>query len=180
MARPGAKFVVLCEDVQHETFVRRTLKHLGFNDRPRVERAPGGRGCGEQWVRNRYPIEVKELRRGHVERTLVVTVDADANEVNERLRAFDKALEDASLAPRTKDERIVFVVPRRSIETWIHALSTDPLQGTDETRAYPRFRGDESSCDPAARRLAEYCRERRPVGQQSLEAACAEWRRVFP
>lgn len=179
MAPPAASLVILCEDVQHEAFVRRTLRHLGVKGTPRVERAPGGRGAGEQWVRNRYPVEVKALRRGHVERTLVVTVDADTREVVERLREFDDALRKAGLEAREPGERIVFVVPRRNIETWIAALAQEPPSALEETAAFPKL-PEESACDPMCRRLAERCLDRKAVGQPSLDATCLEWRRLFP
>lgn len=179
MAPPGSSFVILCEDVQHEAFVRRALKHLGIQGIPRVERAPGGRGSGEQWVRNRYPVEVKALRNGHVERTLIVTVDADTQEVEQRLREFDDALKTATQAPREATDRIVFVIPRRNIETWLAALSGEAPQVLDETRLFPRYAGSESACDPMARQLADHCKRRKPIGQPSLAATCVEWRRVF-
>lgn len=181
MALPNAaSFIILCEDVQHESFARRTLKYLGAKGQPRVVRAPGGRGSGEQWVRNRYPLEVKALRGGHVERTLVVVVDADTSTVAERRSQLDLALTSAGHPSRAPGERIILLIPRRNVETWIAALETQPPTLLDESSEFPRLSGEESACDPMCRQLADLCSRRAGLDQPSLAEACLEWRKVFP
>lgn len=55
MAERIAEIVVLVEDRNHENFVHRYLKRLGRKIRNiRVEKAPPGRGAGEQWVRDEW------------------------------------------------------------------------------------------------------------------------------
>jgi hypothetical protein len=54
MSTRKAEFVVLCEDAQHERFIRRYLRELGFNHRQfRVRPYPAGARSGEQWVREK-------------------------------------------------------------------------------------------------------------------------------
>ena len=51
------KVVLLCEDSQQEAFARRFLVRAGWHPRAlRVEKSPQGRGSGEQWVRDRFPV----------------------------------------------------------------------------------------------------------------------------
>lgn len=60
----NVQVVLLCEDRQQEVFARRFLKKTGWNTRElRVEKAPHGRGAGEQYVRDRFPTELADFRR---------------------------------------------------------------------------------------------------------------------
>jgi hypothetical protein len=54
---------------------------------------------------------------------LVVAIDSDTGDINRRLRQFQIALDQERLAPRSNDEAVVHLVPRRSIETWILCLN---------------------------------------------------------
>lgn len=54
MRRVG--IVLLCEDSQHEAFVRRFLKRRRLDTRGlRVRKCPGG--SAEQFVRKEYPVD---------------------------------------------------------------------------------------------------------------------------
>lgn len=58
------KIVLLCEDSQHEAFVRRFLKGMSWNTREiRVEKSPSAGGSAEQWVRENFPRELKIYRQ---------------------------------------------------------------------------------------------------------------------
>jgi ATPase subunit of ABC transporter with duplicated ATPase domains len=58
-----ARIVVLGEDIRHQSFVRRYLYQLDYKTHDmRFESLPGGRGCGEQWVRQRYANAVGSYR----------------------------------------------------------------------------------------------------------------------
>lgn len=111
---------VLAEDSLHQAFVRRFLLRCGFlNHQIRLGDLPGSRGCGEQWVRERYIKEVAAYR-GRASRAntaLVVIIDADRGEISHRSRQLE------SLGARLEGERIVHLIPRRSIETWILCLN---------------------------------------------------------
>jgi ribosomal protein S18 acetylase RimI-like enzyme len=51
MSDRAARMIVLCEDLQHATFIRRLLKALGFpKGRIRVNRFPDGGGAADQYV----------------------------------------------------------------------------------------------------------------------------------
>jgi hypothetical protein len=63
---------------------------------------PAGQQSGEQHVRDRYPVEVKAHRskKNHLDIALIVVIDADTNEVENRLKQLELALKDRSLDPR--------------------------------------------------------------------------------
>ena len=56
MSKRRVQIVILCEDNQHEAFIRRFLKGMGWNNREfRVEKSPSAEGAAEQYVKDRFP-----------------------------------------------------------------------------------------------------------------------------
>src|SRR5262245_8435693 len=106
MARDKIRAIILCEDRAQEHFVRKLCEELGH--RPvGVVVAPSGRGSAEQWVRKRYPGEVKKLRGHGDERVgLVAMTDGDRYGVPKRKADLADALREASHPPRGDSERI--------------------------------------------------------------------------
>ena len=75
MRRVGT--VLLCEDSQHEAFVRRFLKKRRLvTGHLRVEKCPDG--SAEQFVRKQYPIELAALRARYAKSALIVVIDESA------------------------------------------------------------------------------------------------------
>jgi len=174
MSDRGARMIVLCEDLQHATFIRRLLKKLGFpKGRIRVNQAPDGGGAGDQYVRNHYPEEVEEYRRrsSHIHIGLVSAVDADENAVEYRYRQLDEELEAEGLDKRRNDEEICILVPKRNVETWIYALFGQDVN-EEETYVHLEKEGD---CQPAVAQLVEYLRDGWPDDLlPSLQRGCGE------
>jgi hypothetical protein len=180
MSAGSVEVVILCEDLQQEVFIRRFLQ------RRRPERgqfrpliSPAGRGSGEQWVRDRFPQELKAHRSQRARRNnwLVVATDADARTVQERLQSFVKVCQDADVPFREENEKVVFIVPRRKIETWFAYLRGETVNESD---TYPRH-DCENDCRHEVDRLHEMCRLQRlePVPPPpSLATACDEFRRI--
>ena len=172
-------FVVLCEDRQHEVFMRTFLVSRGVSARRiRVRIAPGGRGSGEQQVRSKYPEEVKAYcsKCNHLNIALAVMIDADMRRVVDRLNEMDASLPDAELDRRQPNERIGIFVPKRNIETWIHYIMGEIV---DEDTAYPKLK-KQSERKPLVKKLAQKCNQ--PFEQEappSLQAACAELQRIM-
>jgi len=80
--------VLVCEDSQQESFALRFLKRAGWSTRRiRVEKAPAGRGSGEHFVRERYPVELSAYRaKAHlVDQALIVVIDGDNRGVSGRI-----------------------------------------------------------------------------------------------
>ncbi len=170
-----AQLVLLCEDSQHEAFARRFLKRMGWNrHRIRVEKAPGGRGSGEQFVRARFPLELGEHRRRHAAQALVVMLDGDADGVDARVRGLDDACTAKGIPARRPGEPVAAFVPTWNIETWLAYLDGESV---DEARKdYPRLR-PERECGRHVKVLVAMCRDGklRPPEPPSLVSACEEY-----
>ena len=173
------QIVLLCEDTQHEVFVRRFLNRMGWSTRRlRVERAPRGRGSAEQFVGARFPSELAEHRRRvHVTQALVVIIDGDNRGVAERRTELDEACRENEVQARLAGERVLVLVPTWNVETWIAYLDG---QTVDEMRPdYPRLQ-QPRRCQQHVDALAAMCRGDglRAPSPPSLEAACAEYQRL--
>ena len=185
MSRP-AEIVLLCEDRQQETFVRRFLKgHSGprareVSRRLRVEMAHPGRGAADHYVLERYPHEVAAYRRQSAKREtrLLVMIDGDSAGVGGRTQQFDQACRDHRIEPRKDSERILILVPTWNIETWLSWLTGREVE---ETRKDDPKLANPSDCDPGVKVLVTMCRsgELRHPAPPSLAAACAEFNRRY-
>ena len=173
------QLVLLCEDNQHEAFVRRFLAEMGWDNRSmRVVKAPGGRGSGEQYVRERFPVELEAQRSRHVNQALVVMMDGDNQGVGARLNQLDEACQGANIRRRTRDERVAVFIPTWNIETWLAYL--DGAQVDEERFNYRRL-DRERECQRHVEELARMCRARelRTPSPLSLDAACDEYRTLL-
>ncbi|MDE0524556.1 MAG: hypothetical protein OXH79_21655 [Boseongicola sp.] len=171
------KLVLLCEDSQHDTFLRRFLKALNWDTREmRVARVRAGMGSGEQFVRTRLPIELKAYRqnRNRVAYALVVMIDGDNQGVKGRIQQLTDECREFEICMPQKGEKVAVFVPTWNIETWLAYLDD---QDVDERKAdYPRLERPRE-CKRHASVLAESCRsgELRQPAPASLEAACHEY-----
>lgn len=161
----GATIVVLCEDQQSRVFVERALVRRGYDRRGiRVEMAPPGAQSAEQFVRDTYSRQVRFLRSRAATKGLVVHVDADpTHTVAQRHAQLAVTLLAAGEPARGPLEPIAELVPKRNIETWIHALdpSLSPAvrRPLGEEVAYPKLER-ESECAAAAEAFADHARLR--------------------
>ena len=151
MARERVRALVLCEDRKQESFLRAILKGLRIED-VRSEVAPRGKGSAEQWVRLRFPDQARAFRSQaphQANLVLLVATDGDAMGGVARKATLDQSLESKGHVARSPDERIAYMVPTWSIETWLAWLSgqSSQLDGFAETK---RFKDD-----PTYRRLEE-------------------------
>jgi len=179
MSRGSVQTVILCEDTQTACFIRRFLIKQGWNGRQiRIEKQPKGHGSGEQSVRKKFPAELKAYRNrnSRASTCLIVASDADRMTVDERIRTFRDACADAGVTFREDSERVLFIIPRRNIETWLAYLRGEKV---NEVKPYAKYRC-ESECRDQVARLDEICRENRldPEPPPSLEHACNEFRRI--
>ncbi len=181
MARVS-QVIVLAEDERHQRFVRSYLKLIGMGEAIRNEALPSGRGSGEQWVRERYASAVKAYRwrSSRAETALVSVIDADAGDSSRRVRQLQEGLERAGLEPRTADERIVHLIPRQNIETWILNLIGHEV---DEETDYRRTPEVDDLIHSAAQTLFEWTRPNAVIPAHctsSLRSAFPELRRLEP
>lgn len=171
--------MVLCEDLQQEVFVRRFLKLRGWETRQiRARKAPGGEGSAEQWVRERFPQELRSFRArdSHTKTCLIVVLDADIGTVDSHVQELERACYKGGLGPRTAKERVLLLVPRRNIETWLAFLRGGAVE---ESALYARHRR-ESQCQREVDKLDALCRgHEMPLGTPpSLLQACKEYERL--
>jgi hypothetical protein len=141
----SAKAIVLAEDECHQNLAYAWLRERGLRQRDiRMVPLPAG-GSGEQWVRDYYPDQLEAIRerRSRMKCWLYVLTDADARSVDERLQTL----------PAADRDPVTRLVPRRNVETWIEALTS---QGTvDEVTDYKGRHPNPSSGTEAGKRLAE-------------------------
>jgi hypothetical protein len=174
MGAMSASIVLLCEDLQTDSFVRRFLgqRNFGYHDIQTLP-LPGSRQSGEQSVRERYPRQLKAIR-DRQRAVLVVVIDADTNTTAFRRSKLDQECDKEDVPRRGSNDRVIVVVPRRNIETWLYYLKHNT--SVDETRRYQRL-NRESDCHPLADELHRICHERQqldPSAPQSLKEACIE------
>ena len=173
------QIVLLCEDRQHEVFARRFLKKAGWSMRElRVEKAPQGRGAGEQYVRHRFPTELADFRRRAVRsKALLVLLDGDKRGIQGRRDDLDGACELRGIPARRDDDQAVVLIPTRSIETWFAYLDGDTV---DEKDTVYRRLSKPSDCQRHVDALTDMCQRQqlRNPAPPSLIAACKEYVRL--
>ncbi|MBS1877407.1 MAG: hypothetical protein JSU00_29615 [Acidobacteria bacterium] len=121
-----ATLVLLVEDIRQESLLRRFLNRLGLDIRNiRVSRTPRCFGAGEQYVREQYAAEVRELRgrAANARALLIACIDADTREVRARRDQFAEALRADNQNPRGGREPVLNLIAKRNIETWILCLN---------------------------------------------------------
>jgi hypothetical protein len=172
--------VILCEDTQTECFIRRFLVKQNWNRRQiHAETLPAGKGSGLVWVREKFVKELKAYRSRSTRAAtcLIVASDADDKTVDERIQTFKAACAEASMPFRKEGERVIFVIPRRNIETWLAYLRG---QMVNEADAYPKY-DNESDCRDQVAKLDDMCRRQRLEPEPpppSLASACSEFKRI--
>jgi hypothetical protein len=184
----ASQVVVLAEDRRQQNFVRRYLLRANYLKHQIIlEPLPGDRGSGEQWVRSRYSknVEAYRARAGRAETALVVIIDADTGEVEDRVRHLGEALAAADQGDRMANEKVVQLIPKRNIETWIVCLNGFDANETTDFKLRENIpagiRDVESYIQPAALRLFEWSRLNAQQAQNcipSLKRAIVEVRRL--
>ena len=136
-------YLILCEDKQTQCFMRSFLKGNGIPKHKINCCELPLKGCGEQYVRERYPEELEKLRATKYNRNvLFVCTDADDISVEERVKKLNDECVKYNVKKRCDDECVIFVIPKRNIETWIHFV-IDGSELVDEDADYRHFSGKE-------------------------------------
>lgn len=172
--------IILCEDLQLRCFIRRFLLKRGWHPRQIREVAlPTAGGAGVTWVKEKLPDELKAYRSrsSHAETALIVGCDADNETVAGRIQTLKDACDEVDVQFRQENERIVFVIPRRNIETWLAYLRVETVNETDAYRKYEH----ESDCRDQVSALDEMCQSQKlepAPAPPSLILACEEFKRL--
>jgi hypothetical protein len=171
------QLVVLCEDEQHETFIRRFLRTMRPSDPiVRVERLRREGGAGQAFVRDRFPTELAEHQRRPVSQALIVMLDGDHRGVAARMTELQDACREAGVRVRFPEDGVLVVVPTWRIETWLAYLDGESVD--ESNRNYPRL-SRSRDCAPHVDTLAAMCRRKtlRQPAPDSLIRACSEYGR---
>lgn len=167
--------VILCEDLRQLQFVRRFLIRRGVaRQRIRARQAPQGRGSGEQFVREQFPVEVQSLRkRPFILAGLIAVIDCDSHAAAERVTQLSQSLRNAGEEALEDSERVALLTPRRNIETWLfHLLGNE----ADEFSDYKMNVADRD-LPAAVVAFATRCeRDGLAAAPETLRAACATLR----
>lgn len=157
MSKPS-EVIILAEDRRQQTFAYRYLLRLGIERQViRPEPLPGNKGSGEQWVRLRYAKNVAayRTRSATADTALVVVIDADTTPINRRTQQLNAVLAETRSVPRHPSEKIVHLIPKRHIETWILCLNG---RNVDENKAYRKERGIDDQIKPSVETLYAWSR----------------------
>ena len=172
----SVRIVLLCEDAATDTFVRRFLRRRQFKARDiRTLPIPHGSQSGEQWVRQKYPSELKAIR-SRQNAFLIVVIDADTHTTQDRRSQLDDECKTQQVPARKRADPVLIIVPRRNIETWFAYLDGTSVNETVDYSAY-------KSKDPRpfAEELYRMCHENqklRPPVPPSLDESCQEYRKL--
>lgn len=159
---------VLCEDKQHEAFIRRFLRKRNRGVYA-VQRASSG--AGDRFVMDQFPSHLDAVRKcGGI---LVTMIDGDNHGIERRLRQFDDACSKSGVSPRKPTDKVLVFVPVRNIETWLAYLDGEAVNETDP---YPKL-NRERECKRHVEALYDMCEagRMRPPAPPSLETACQEY-----
>lgn len=169
------KYNILCEDKLTHCFIRRFLISQGVNAR-KINALPlPAAGCGEQYVRAQYPKQLSYLRStSYVSNILIVAIDADFNTCMERQKQLDEACGNAGVDKRNSKDKLLLLVPKRNIETWIKYFDGETV---DEEYDYAHFlNGHESDCYNSADKMsAEFSQTTFSSELSSLQFAYQEY-----
>lgn len=176
MSKRRVRIVLLCEDSQHEAFVRRFLKGMGWETGEiRVEKSPVASGSAEQWVRERFTQELKAYRNRatRAASALVAVIDADIKDLQDRIDEFRFECTKKNIEFRHNNENVAFAIPKRNIETWIRFLEGVTV---DENGDYPKLQ-NKRECKTAVSNLVRICKTTGLLEDalSSLKYACNEY-----
>ena len=123
----GVQVTILCEDLQTRCVIRQFLMKSGYTRHELHEvSVPGNSGgAGDKWVRDRFPVELKAYhnRKHRASTCLIVALDADLKEtVDSRRQWLRDACDEQKVPFRDNDDKVLMIVPKRNIETWLAYL----------------------------------------------------------
>lgn len=163
--------IVECEDALHVSFARRFFDRVGVpaGKKPDINPREGKDGVLDVMVEG-----VQTARKHTPETHLVVLIDGDNWDGTKVRMEIDKRLVAAGDEPLRPGDRVLIIVPRWQMDTWVRHLRGEVV--TEDQNGAAKLGTDREARGPA-QLLAEHCRNHRPLPNPlpSLEAACREW-----
>ena len=169
--RRKVRLIVECEDALHRSFATRFLDRVSVSSDKKPEIVIRD---GKARVLDALPARIQTVRKAAPEAHLVVLIDGDDWEPAKIKDLIDERLLAADQAPLRLEDRVLLIVPRWQMDTWIRHLRGEPVT---ETKTGATELSHNSEARKPAQDLAEHCRNHRPLTNPlpSLEAACREW-----
>ncbi len=171
---------ILCEDKEHNHFVRAFFKSLGIMDDRKFVTYPlvDGARSAEAHVRRLLPDALKKIRSTRENIFLVVVTDVDKNDhgTADRFTQLNEEMRSRSATPiNLEEDRVLCVFPKKNIETWFAWI--DQIASLDETRDYKQqyknpkageygkkfykkymdHRNNKKECDDATQSIRDMC-----------------------
>ena len=176
----GVQAVVVCEDRQHEVFVRAFLLRRKFDrHKLRFEIARQGKGDAKQFVRERFVLEVSALRTYSGERRMLIAMtDADNLSTAERRDSLIQACKTEKCDPPAAEDPIYIFTPKWEIETWLKFLRDG--EADESVNNLPKLI-EPSDAYPLVNRLVDDMCDRQEIPSNSppsLKLACKEYERM--
>jgi hypothetical protein len=179
-----ANIFILAEDQEQQILARRYIQRASPQIARRIRPIdlPGSKQCGSQYVREQFPIQVKECRSRNGRKAscmLVVLTDADDLTTARREKELHEALADDGQSPVKQEEMIIIFIPKWQVETWIKCLLGEATSEADKKTDQPPVTATQIA--DAARTLHEWARPHAHIGATcvpSLKKALPRWRRL--
>ena len=175
--------VILAEDQEHQNLVWHYLKHCTpykkKMGRVRKVALPGSRGCGSQYVREQFPVQVAACRGQHASNLLIVITDADNLSAVERERTLHNELTQDNHDAIKAEEPIVILVPKWQVETWVKCLLEQSVLESDKNTDRPAVTAGQIV--NASATLYDWARPNAQVGRtcvDSLRSALPRWLKI--
>ena len=140
---------------------------------------PANRGCGSQYVRERFPKEVAACRGRHAQSLLIVITDADNKSAIERERTLHNELTQNHHDAIKAEEPIVILIPKWQVETWIKCLLGESVSESDKNTDKPAVTAMQTITASAT--LYKWARPNAQVGEtcvHSLRSVLQRWLRI--
>ncbi|TRW92889.1 hypothetical protein [Candidatus Methylobacter oryzae] len=181
----GYRITVLCEDIAQYDFICAYAKLLGADNK--ITKLPA---YNNDTVLKLYAKAVSSYRKYATQNIILIAmIDADEKTVNERLRSFDRVLDEEKYRlnqpTRLPNEKILLFVPIRNIESWFYYVDKgntngETLKGSDgKLISYKNQYANKDVSVFAKKLKEEICVNSLPENApSSLHHACNELKRL--
>jgi len=179
MSSRSAWIILLCEDKQHEVFLRRFLKRSNIRNHDfYISTSPPGEGDAKQWIRDNLPRQLAAFKNYNAKnrsakRILCVMADADNKTVEQRIADI------TSSCKPTPHENVCFIIPRWAVETWLKYLRGESIDESVKIQPQDKCRR-ERECWSQVDKLKDMCDSGslNEPAPDSLNKACVQFQQV--
>ncbi len=185
MTSRASQIVLLCEDDAQGRLAIAYMKRCGIRTERVVVEQIASRmkhGGNVDWVLDQFPRQLHACRQRHKAKAntqLIVFIDADKFDVDERRRHLDERLTRAGYDRLVADDPVSLLIPRRHVETWIRSLRGHQVAEDDDCKGWEKPTKDDIR--QAAQIVFGWAHDHPipgPTCVPSLQVALPEWRKI--